>query len=315
MVPNRGRYCLVLLAGTSVIVTLGCTPPFTGPSRAESTSTQTYALPAGAIVRLILGVGSANISVNPSATLATVTINSIALAANQADANSLLTTMQVTITEPTPADNTLVIDAKRPAGATNETDQFHWTSNGRLMTVTEVKGSSKVAQYDVWIELPPNHGMEVTQQVGPIFAEDLDAASVLHVRKGTVYSGGARASLTAVTESTATGAGGIMIQSHIGSLDLQTDAGSLDIGLAGLGAPDHVTVVTVGGSIALHLPKSLNAQLHAQTSTGGISFQPAEFNSTSGVTQTLKLVEATLNNGGPNINVQTNRGSMAINGF
>ncbi len=306
-----------LCCGTLVTI-MGCYPfggfsftiQFVTPSKAESTETQTFTLPEGALVKVTNDVGSLRVTVDQSATEATVEITKTALADSEADADALLADMTVDITEPTEQDNTLTIVAEKPASATSDDSQFQFTVDGDQINIQSIVGSVVVAQYRLRITLPPGHGVEALQKVGPIKAVALDTASTLQTEAGAIEAVATQADLTATTE-----AGSIEAEAHQGSLDASTQAGAVDVEVASLAADDLVKVRVESGSIQVRLPSSIAASLRALTELGRVFFAEDDFDAASDVTDTRVFVEATLNGGGASVDVQTEVGSIDVDAY
>ena len=68
------------------------------------------------------------------------------------------------------------------------------------------------------------------------------------------------------------------------------------------------------GQITLTLPGGIDADLTAAAQDGTISFSKSDFDTVPDVTQTLKSVTATLNSGGPTIDLQAQNGAITITG-
>lgn len=267
-------------------------------------------MPDGA--RLIVNneVGGTRVEVDPTATMATVVIHRTAVADTQEEADDLLTKIVVTVTAPTPEDNTLRIDAPMPDEATGTQGQFHFdTSNGEFQ-ITGLTSEVSVAHVNLRITLPPGHQVEVTHQLGTIRAIGLDADSSLHTTTGAIRS---QLGTAAITAETVTGA--ILIESHEGSLDLTTETGAVNIELTGLGIDDNVFAHLTVGAINLNLPERLDAELTATTELGEVDFDDDDFDDVSNVSETNDSVRATLNGGGPEIDVRTGLGDIEIDGF
>ncbi len=314
---NRSRIvsAVAWLACGGLVIVLGCagftlTVQFIVPQRAQSTDTQTFDLPEDALVRVTNELGSTRVTVDPDATQATVEIKRIALADSKADAQDLLEEMTVTITEPTAGDNVLTITAELPEGATNDGGNFQATVTNDEIDVVAIVGSTVVAQYRLRITLPPGHGVEATNEVGPIRAVALDTESTLTTSAGSIHSIAGGAALTAQVE-----AGNIDVEAHRGSLDLDADAGSISIEIVALSAADTVTADVQAGSIDIDLPREINAVLTALSELGVVSFRERDFADTSDVIDTSSYVEATLGTGGATIDLATEVGQVDVDSF
>ena len=140
MVSLRVRSA-ILLCAASIVPGLSCTDfellinngglsidvSFVTPERAESTQTQTVALPAGAGLRVVNAMGSTRVAVDPAATSAEVEITRIALADTQEEADALLAQMLTSVTLPTEGNNVLTVTTQKPEAATSDEAQFSAT--------------------------------------------------------------------------------------------------------------------------------------------------------------------------------------------
>lgn len=318
MSKKRAAFLAGMLSCSTLVAIMGCYPfggfsftlQFITPSKAESTETNTYTLPEGALVKVTNDVGSLRVTVDQSATQATLEVTKVALADSEADADALLAEMVVAVTEPTEQDNTLTIVAEQPDSATDDSSNFEFSVDGDQITIQSIVGSVVVAQYRLRLTLPPGHGLQAVQKVGPIKTIALDTASTLETQAGSIDAVATQAALTATSQ-----AGNIEVEAHQGSLDAGTEAGSVDIEMASLAAADLVKVRVEAGGIDLRLPSTLGASLRALTEAGNISFAPDDFAATSDVTDTRVFVEATLNGGGGSIDVRTEVGSIDIDAY
>jgi len=280
------------------------------PNSATASDTQEIAMPDGARLVVNNEIGGTRVEVDPTATMATVVIHRTAVADTQEEADELLTKIVVTVTAPTAGDNTLRIDAPTPDEATGTQGQFQFnTANGEFQ-ITGLTSSVSVAHVNLRITLPPGHEVEVTHKVGTIRAIGLDAESTLMTTTGAIRSQLGKAAIIAETTT-----GAISIESHDGSLNLRTQTGAVSIELTGLGADEEVFARLTVGSISLDLPEQIDADLTAITELGEVDFDNDDFAQVSNLTETNDSVEATLNDGGPTIDVRTGLGDIDIDGF
>ncbi|MBN1341949.1 MAG: hypothetical protein JXQ73_04675 [Phycisphaerae bacterium] len=187
MTYRRVTLAVLLCSSAGVLVATGCVPPlFIEPSRAESTGTHTVNLPALAFVKVVSGVGSVNVLVDPNVTQTTVEITSIALAGSQSDADSLLAAMHVSVTQPKDGNGNLLIEATSPGGAIADARFFQWSVVDGVMIISSIAAPVKVAQYNITITLPAGHGVSVEQKVGPIRHQALESQSYLSVDMGSI---------------------------------------------------------------------------------------------------------------------------------
>lgn len=300
--------CLALTAGLSCdSFTLNIS--FVRPERAEDTSTQTATMPAGARLVVANENGSTRVSVasDPAATDATIEITRIALADDQAAADALLAAIVVTVTAPTAEDNTLRISAPRPDAATGATGDLQFNLEEDELNVTGVLGSREVAIVRLRITIPAGHEVEVTNENGAIRTVDLDTAGTLAGENTSIRSSDATANLTITTEN-----GAIDVEGHRASLDAQTHNGHVSIEVRALAADQHVTGQTDNGMIELHLPPDLDAALSAETENGFVAFDRDDFDAAGVTVQSTRRVEATLNDGGASVEVQTQNGMIEV---
>ncbi len=219
------------------------------------------------------------------------------------------TKIVVTVTPPTDPDNVLRIDAPRPAGATNNESNFEATLIDDELNITGVIGGGQVATVGLRITLPPGHGANVTQRNGAVRASDLDTESTLRTDNGRVRVMDAAASITIRTDN-----GSVDVEDHTGSLDVETDNGGIEIDLRALAADQSVRAVTDNGRIDLTLRRDIDAELSAMTDNGFIRFDLTDFDNVANASATSRSLVATLNAGGPPINLETDNGLIDIDG-
>jgi hypothetical protein len=280
------------------------------PERAESTQTQTVELPAGAGLRVVNAIGSTRVAVDPTATSAEVEIIRIALAETEEEADALLDQMQTSVTLPTEGNNILTVTTQKPESATLDEAQFSATVTDDEIHIVSIAGSSAVVQFRVRITLPPGHGVEVAQTVGPVRAISLDAPSDLSTESGSIHLMHARSSVTARAE-----AGQVDVDGHEGALAVDVGAGSAGIEVLSLPAGGQITGHVDSGSLEIALPRDVNADLTATTQAGLISFRESDFDATSNVLNTSTYVHAGLGIGGAIVDLSTEVGAIDIDSF
>ncbi len=219
---------------------------FITPDKAESTETRTVALPADAVVRITNDIGSTRVTVDPSATEATIQILRTALAGSTALAEDLLDEMTVSVTPPAGAGGALVIHAIRPPAATDDAAHFEATITEDEISVVAILGSVRVATYRLRITLPPGHRVELLQEVGEVRVVGLDEASEVVNRAGSVRSVAGEAALAVTADggrvrfsaadfhsATNVTSSRSRVEATLGAggppIDLRTRAGDIDI--------------------------------------------------------------------------------------
>ncbi len=281
---------------------------FVTPQTAEAVATQTAAMPGGAKLVVNNEVGSTRVTIDPGATQMTAVITRIAVAEDQTEADELLTKIIVTITET--ADQ-ITIDAPKPAEATGVDTDFSFELVDDELNITGIVNSRRVAVVNLRITIPPTHQVEVTNYNGAIRTVDLDAAAVLTSHNGRIHTIDTTAALSLETYD-----GSIKVEGHRGSLDAETHNGKLDIELRTLAAGEHVIGQTHNGRVELDLPSDLDAELSAQTDSGPIEFENGDWDDVSDVSwSSWHGLTATLNNGGPTIDVSTHNGRVEIDSY
>jgi len=283
---------------------------FVTPKTAEATETQTAALPAGARVVVNNDNGSTRITVDPAATQATIVIDRIAKAQDQAAADDLLTKVVVTVTQPS-ADNgnTLTISAPRPAPASDDEGDFSFTLNDDELNITGVMPSRQVAVVKLTITLPSGFSVDVTHKNGFIRGAGLDSAGTLTMEHGSVRVLDSTGAITVrVTH------GDVNVDDHQGSLDARVEDGSLTIDVHSLVTGQQIQGRTTDGHLALGVLRDINAQLTASADHGMVNFFAGDFDLVNNLMQTRHSLTATLNGGGPTIDLQTEHGMVDIRG-
>ncbi len=283
---------------------------FVTPKKAESTETRTVAMRAGSVLQVRNDIGSTRVTVDANATTATIEIQRHALADTQSEAEDLLARMSVTVTEPTTANNKLLIEAVRPPEATEDEDNFQAVVTEDEINITAIVGSARVVQYRLRITIPPDHAVEIEQGVGQVRTVGLDTPSNLFVENGSIHSLGAKAALVANADD-----GDIKIESHQGDLEMDITKGSANISILSLAAGKKVDVFVGSGRIDIDLPLDINAYLRAWTGFGNVAFYEKDFNNPTNVTNTVAFVEATLGSGAADIRLQATRGSIDIDSY
>jgi hypothetical protein len=282
---------------------------FVTPEKAESTETLTAAMPDGAKIVVNNRNGSTRVTVDPNATEATLEITRIAFGADQEEADALLENIVVTVTPPTAEDNTLRVEAPRPDVASENDGDFQATLIDDELHITGIMNTRRVAIVKLRITIPAGHAVEVTNYNGAVRAVDLDTASTLTSRNGSIRTIDATANLTIETNN-----GAIEVEGHRGSLDVETHNGRLEIEVRSLAADQQIRAETKNGMIRLELPSDIDAELSAETNNGLIVFREREFDGVTNLEMERRTLTATLNGGGPTIDVETHNGMIDIDG-
>jgi len=282
---------------------------FVAPKRAEATETQNAAMPADAGLVVNNENGSTHIIVDPAATQAEIEITRIAIAEDQAAADDLLTKIVVTVTLPTAEDNNLRISAPKPPEATGNDNDFNFELSEDVLVITGVLKTKAVAVVELRITLPPAHAVDATQTNGFLRAAGLDRASSLTGENTSIRVLDATAAVTAETDT-----GFIHTRNHAASLDARTRNGSLEIDVQALAAGQQIVGRTQNGHIELDVPHDIDAQLSAVTENGIVGFDDIDFDHIADLTHTSTTVTATLNDGGPTIDLRTENGLIDIDG-
>ncbi|MBN2561284.1 MAG: hypothetical protein JXQ75_10180 [Phycisphaerae bacterium] len=318
-----GLCCAFASASTCESFTLSLT--FAVPERAEDTDSETAAMPDGAKLVVSNENGSTRVTVDPDATEATIEITRIALGDGQEEADALLADIVVTVTAPTTEDNTLYVDAPKPASATGTTGDLDFTLVDDELSITGIVNSRRVALVRLRITIPSGHAVEVMNDNGAIRAVSLDTDSKLEARNGSVRAMGATANLDIGTHNgqivvednigsvnIVSHNGQVIIEDHSGSIDAETRNGQLSIEVRALGAGQEILGRTHNGVVKLELPPDLSADLRAETENGIVAFDEEDFDNVTTTTHTVRKLVATLNDGGPTIDVATNNGLIRI---
>lgn len=282
---------------------------FVIPDRVSDTETRTVAIPAGAGLVVNNDNGSTRVSVDPNATEATIEITRIALAENRGEAENLLDRIEVTIEPPDAGNPNLRVTARKPASATGNSGEFSFDVMDDQIVVTGILSARTVAIVQLRITLPAGHAVQVTSENGAIRGVGLDTASSLTTQNGRIRVSDSRTALTLDTDN-----GGLDVEDHIGSVDATTRNGGVEIELLDLAGGDHVTAVTSNGAIRLRVPSGLDAELRAMTDNGIVLFRAQDFDSLANVAADVRDVRATLNAGGPMIDLSTRNGAIDIDG-
>ncbi len=280
---------------------------FITPKTASATDTFNIDLPAGAGVVVDNENGSTRIEVDQNATQATIEVERKAYGGTQEEVDALLADIVVTITEPTAEDNTLRIDAPKPAAASSAESDFEFSLVDDELNVTGVLRTRLIAAVRLRITLPPGHGVEVTQVNGAIRADDFDTAATLQTERGSIRVMDATGDITALTEN-----GSVDVKDHDASLNVETDRGSVNLEVRALDAGEQIVVRTDRGTIRCRLPHDIDAELDAEADRGVVDFDLTDFDSISNLTATFDSIVATLNGGGPQITLETDHGVIDI---
>jgi hypothetical protein len=280
---------------------------FVTPVTSEASRTQTVSISDGARLVVNNDNGSTRITVDSDATEATIKIARIAYAQDEATADTLLDEIAVTVTEPTWLNNTLTIDAPRPASATNDENNFSVDLSGDQMEVTGILLAQQVAVVQVTITLPAGISVQATHKNGVIRVTGLDSDTTLTMENGNVRVLESAADVTvAVTD------GQVIVSDHEGSLDADVDNGAIKIEVASLSSSEEIKARAANGQITLTVPKDIDADLTAETAEGTVSFDEDDFDDVSNVNQTQDFVTATVNDGGPTINLYSENGLISV---
>ncbi len=325
------RFAVLLFALTPLLLSCDGTFTFTfqfiTPDRATSNETQKAAMPAGAALVVDNDNGSTRVTVDPNAVEATIGIRKTALAETQAEADALLAEIVVTVELPDGNNPNLRITASKPASATGNASEFDFDVQGDEFIVTGIIKAGKVATVRLEITIPGGHAVQVTQKNGAIRTADLDTNSSLATDNGLIKATGTTADLTATSDNGSVrlegtvGAvnitsdnGSVHIEDHRGSVDATLDNGRLDLEILALAVGEHVTARADNGRIEIELLRDIDAELRAVTSNGLVDFRLQDFVSVSNATATSRDVTATLNGGGPQIDLRTDNGKIDIEG-
>ncbi len=282
---------------------------FSVPKSAEATATQYLAMPAGAGLVVNNENGSTRVTVDASISQAEIEITRIALADTEAEADDLLEKIVVQVTAPTGGDNNLRISAPKPEEATGHDADWQFELVDDELNITGVLNSRLVAIVRLRIKIPPNHAVDVTSQNGAIRAVNLDTASSLTTGNGSVRVRNASTNVTVRADN-----GAINVEDHRGTLDAQTDNGSLDVNVDALAAGQQVIARTQNGNIEALLPSDIDAELTAETENGFVDFDRDDFDDVPASDIRTRRVTATLNGGGPTIDLDTGNGWIEIDG-
>ncbi len=325
------RLAVLLFAVTPLLCSCDGTFTFTfqfiTPERATSSETQNAAMPAGAALIVDNDNGSTRVTVDPNAVEARIEIRRTALAETQAEADALLAEIVVTVELPDAGNPNLRITARKPDAATGNASEFDFDVQGDEFIVTGIIKAGKVATVRLEITIPGGHAVQITQKNGAIRTTGLDTDSSLTTDNGSIKATGTTADLTATSDngsvrlegtvgavSVTSDNGGVHIEDHRGSVDAILDNGRLELEILALAAGEHVTARTDNGRIEIELLRDINAELRAVTSNGLVEFRLQDFDAVSNATATSRDVTATLNNGGPQIDVRTDNGRIEIEG-
>lgn len=283
---------------------------FTVPRRAADSSSALFDMPAGARLVVRNAVGSTRVSVDPAATQARVEVERAALADTQEEADALLALIMVNITAPTVDANELVIDAPKPAEATDDDSSFSVNTDDNGTTVVSINASVKVAEVQLRIILPPGHACDLTQTAGSIRVVALDTDSTLTTRSGSIRSIGS-ACLLVITSQT----GSVKIEAHSGGVDVEGRTGSVEIESIDIISTESIIVRLETGSIELALPSNVDADVTAIAESGSIDFRRRDFDDTNGLTETRSTLTVQLNDGGALIDLRTESGHIDFDSF
>jgi hypothetical protein len=231
----------------------------------------------------------------------------VATADTQEAADALLAEIVVTVTPPTDADNTLRIDAPRPADATGNVTQFDASFTEDEIHISLITTSTRIAQVRLRLTVPPGHPLTAVQESGDLTVIAPNSPVSLTTTNGTVRVTSAAAPVTIQTTN-----GDVRVAAQSGSLDTNTQNGSVNADVLALAAGDHVTCATSNGSIQLELLPNINANLSVATDNGLVLVDLFNFDSFSVASHTQETLNATLNAGGPLIDLRTHDGMIRI---
>ncbi len=282
---------------------------FVKPASADATRTQSVTLSDGAVVVVNNDNGSTRVTVDPDATKATIKMTRVAYATDETTADTLLDSITVTITEPNLLNNTLTIDAPCPEGATDDENNFTADVSADSMDVTSIFLGQQVAVVRLVITLPPDCDLQIVQKNGAIRVTGLDSTGVLTVENGTVRVLESTGDVTVRTTD-----GQVEVSDHEGSLDAVVENGAISVDILSLASSEEIQCGVTNGQIALSAPADLDAYVIAEADKGTVVFSSSGFDDVSDVTQTLNSLTATLNSGGPQIELQAGNGLITILG-
>lgn len=145
--------------------------------------------------------------------------------------------------------------------------------------------------------------INLTTSGGGIQADRLKGTIVLKTSGGSIAVNGALGDLSAQTSG-----GPIRLSDIEGKVDARTSGGGIT--LRYLGENEGINLRTSGGSVTVHLPEEIDANISARTSGGSVS---TDFPITVQGSLSRSSIEGTINNGGPDIVLRTSGGSIRIN--
>ncbi|MFW5919053.1 MAG: DUF4097 family beta strand repeat-containing protein [Halanaeroarchaeum sp.] len=170
------------------------------------------------------------------------------------------------------------------------------------LAVERDSGTSDVA-VDLSIVVPETTAVGTLQTInGSITLADARGAPTLSTKNGSITVDGVDGALDCSALN-----GEIAVRRSPGVRSVETKNGAIDVELLDL--RDHVTIRTTTGRIDLALDPSVDVDLVCETNLGSID-APVLHRSSSGIGTTT--VAGTLGNGGPELFVEANVGSIEV---
>ncbi len=185
-------------------------------------------------------------------------------------------------------------------------DDVHTTNGG--ITVNSVEGNVRLRTTNGGLNIGGTKGdVEATTTNGTIDIDGQTGDARLHTTNGQVKADVRDGRFEADTTN-----GAIEATLHNPAAEwpvrVESTNGHVELTVDGQKLPDmHVN--TSNSAIDLHLPSSASARLHAQTSSSNVS---CDFDLLTHGALAKGLLEGTIGNGGPSIDLSTSNGSIAI---
>jgi serine/threonine-protein kinase len=196
------------------------------------------------------------------------------------------------------------------------------TAGGHISTVGELDGNVRVNTAGGHIKLAKVKGnVSALTSGGHISVSDVDGPAELNTRGGHIVSGNVKGKLVARTagghielghiqgDVTAdTSGGNIKVESIDGAIEAKTSGGNIAATISKQPESDCM-LQTYGGNIKIRLDKDINLNVEADTAVGQVKapFAPAATNRKPG-----QKLQATLNDGGPNLSAHTGAGNIVF---
>jgi DUF4097 and DUF4098 domain-containing protein YvlB len=213
---------------------------------------------------------------------------------------------EVTVTE-SQTGNRVDLEVRRPKG------NGFGTSNRSIEIVLQMpkEADLEVNTGDGSITVQPLTGkVNLSTGDGSISAEGLQGEVRLHTGDGSIRASGLSGRLKGDT-----GDGSMTVRGRFDVLDLRTGDGSIGATAeAGSKVEAAWSLRSGDGSITLHLPEGLGADLDAQTGDGSISVDKSLGVSVSGTIRE-RSVRGPLGPGGPPLQIYTGDGSIRLSGL